>query len=54
MVKRNKLDLPNLSYSWHPEKNKIWVQRLAERLIQDGVNVKLDVWDLKHGHDKNA
>lgn len=23
-----------------------------ERLIQDGVNVKLDVWDLKHGHDK--
>lgn len=41
-----------ISYSWHPEKNKIWVQRLAERLIQDGVNVKLDVWDLKHGHDK--
>ena len=38
-----------ISYSWHPEKNKIWVQRLAERLIQDGVNVKLDVWDLKHG-----
>lgn len=41
-----------ISYSWHPEKNKIWMQRLAERLIQDGVNVKLDVWDLKHGHDK--
>lgn len=41
-----------ISYSWHPEKNKIWVQRLAERLIQDWVNVKLDVWDLKHGHDK--
>lgn len=41
-----------ISYSWHPEKNKIWVQRLAERLIQDGLNVKLDVWDLKHGHDK--
>lgn len=36
-----------ISYSWHPEKNKIWVQRLAERLMQDGVNVKLDVWDLK-------
>lgn len=41
-----------ISYSWHPEKNKIWVQRLAERLMQDGVNVKLDVWGLKHGHDK--
>lgn len=41
-----------ISYSWHPEENKIRVQRLAERLMQDGVNVKLDVWDLKHGHDK--
>lgn len=41
-----------ISYSWHPEKNKIWVQRLAERLMQDGVEVVLDVWALKHGHDK--
>ena len=28
------------------------MQRLAERLMQDGVNVILDIWDLKHGHDK--
>ena len=41
-----------ISYSWHPEENKIRVQRLAERLMQDGVNVVLDIWDLKHGHDK--
>ena len=41
-----------ISYSWHPEENKIRVQRLAERLVQDGVNVILDIWDLKHGHDK--
>lgn len=41
-----------ISYSWHPEENKIRVQRLAERLMQDGVNVILDIWDLKHGHDK--
>lgn len=41
-----------ISYSWHPEENKIRVQRLAERLMQDGVEVVLDVWALKHGHDK--
>ena len=41
-----------ISYSWYPEENKIRVQRLAERLMQDGVNVILDIWDLKHGHDK--
>lgn len=28
------------------------MQRLAERLIGDGVNVILDVWDLKNGQDK--
>lgn len=41
-----------ISYSWHPEENKVRVQRLAERLIGDGVNVILDVWDLKNGQDK--
>lgn len=28
------------------------MQRLAERLMGDGVNVILDVWDLKNGQDK--
>ncbi|WP_367119531.1 SEFIR domain-containing protein [Prevotella sp.] len=32
-----------ISYSWHPEENKVRVQRLAERLMGDGVNVILDV-----------
>lgn len=41
-----------ISYSWHPEENKVRVQRLAERLMGDGVNVILDVWDLKNGQDK--
>lgn len=40
------------SYSWHPEENKIRVQRLAERLLSDGVNVILDIWELKDGQDK--
>lgn len=34
-----------ISYSWHPENNKRRVQRLAERLMGDGVNVMLDIWD---------
>lgn len=41
-----------ISYSWHPEENKIRVQRLAERLMSDGVDVILDVWSLKDGQDK--
>lgn len=41
-----------ISYSWHPESNKIRVQRLAERLMDDGVIVMLDIWDLKDGQDK--
>lgn len=41
-----------ISYSWHPEDNKIRVQRLAERLMNDGVDVILDVWSLKDGQDK--
>lgn len=41
-----------ISYSRHPEENKVRVQRLAERLMGDGVNVILDVGDLKNGQDK--
>lgn len=43
-----------ISYSWHPEENKIRVQRLAERLMSDGVDVILDVWSLQDGQDKYA
>lgn len=41
-----------ISYSWHPEENKIRVQQLAKRLMSDGVDVTLDVWSLKDGQDK--
>lgn len=41
-----------VSYSWHPEENKIRVQQLARRLMSDGVDVILDVWSLKDGQDK--
>lgn len=43
-----------ISYSWHPEENKVRVQQLAERLMSDGVDVTLDVWSLKDGQDKYA
>lgn len=41
-----------ISYSWHPEENKIRGQQLARRLMSDGVDVILDVWSLKDGQDK--
>lgn len=43
-----------ISYSWHPAGNQLWVIKLAERLMSDGIEVVLDVWDLKDGHDKNV
>jgi hypothetical protein len=43
-----------LSYCWTTEKHQDWVLELAQRLIQDGVDVKLDKWDLNEGHDKFA
>ena len=38
-----------ISYSWHPEENKIRVEQLARRLMSDGIDVTLDVWSLKDG-----
>lgn len=43
-----------ISYSWTSEEYKQTVIDLATRLRLDGVNVVLDVWDLKPGHDKYA
>ncbi|MBS1717816.1 MAG: toll/interleukin-1 receptor domain-containing protein [Armatimonadetes bacterium] len=43
-----------ISYSWSNESHKQWVVALAERLMSNGVLVVMDIWDLKHGHDKYA
>lgn len=40
-----------ISYSWTSEEHKQWVRELAERLSSDGVDVTLDVWEVKEGHD---
>ncbi len=39
------------SYSWSSPTHESWVRELATRLRQDGVDVILDKWDLKPGHD---
>ncbi|MBN2209131.1 MAG: TIR domain-containing protein [Candidatus Coatesbacteria bacterium] len=43
-----------ISYSWTSEEHKKYVLNLAEKLRSDGVDVILDRWDLKKGHDKYA
>ena len=43
-----------ISYSWTSKEYQEKVISLAARLRYDGVDVKLDVWDLRDGHDKYA
>lgn len=43
-----------LSYSWTSQAHQERVIEWAERLLADGVDVVLDVYDLKEGHDKYA
>lgn len=38
-----------LSYSWEGDAHKEWVRALAERLTQNGVNVRLDQWHISPG-----
>lgn len=41
-----------ISYSWTDQLHKEIVKRWADRLIADGVDVVLDIYDLKEGDDK--
>lgn len=43
-----------ISYSWSSPAHKNFVQQIADRLLHDGVDVIIDIYDLKEGHDKNA
>jgi hypothetical protein len=40
-----------ISYSWTSPEHEAWVLRLATELREVGVDVILDKWDLKEGHD---
>lgn len=43
-----------ISYSWTSPGHQARIRRWAEQLVNDGVDVVLDVWDLKEGDDKYA
>ncbi len=40
-----------ISYSWGTKEHQDWVLYLAKRLMSDTVDVELDKWSLKDGHD---
>lgn len=40
-----------ISYSWSSQIHEQWVLELAESLVESGVEVLLDRWDLREGHD---
>ncbi|MES5323620.1 SEFIR domain-containing protein [Alcaligenes phenolicus] len=43
-----------ISYSWSNAEHEQWVINLASELRESGVDVILDKWDLKEGHDAVA
>src|SRR5262245_44149650 len=43
-----------ISYSWSSPAHQARVTEWAERLIGDGIDVVMDIYDLKEGHDKYA
>lgn len=43
-----------ISYSWSSPGHQAMVRQWAEQLVSDGVDVVLDIYDLKEGHDKFA
>lgn len=43
-----------VSYSWSTPEHEQWVIDLATRLTEQGINVVLDKWDLREGHDAYA
>src|SRR3954447_22330801 len=43
-----------ISYGWSSREHEKWVLGLAKELREAGVDVILDKWDLKEGHDAHA
>lgn len=43
-----------ISYSWSTPEHEQWVIDLATELVNSGVDVILDKWDLREGHDSIA
>jgi hypothetical protein len=40
-----------ISYSWSSPEHQQWVLDLATQLTENGVDVTIDTWDLREGHD---
>lgn len=40
-----------ISYSWTNQDHETWVLNLANDLVENGVHVIIDKWDLKEGQD---
>ena len=43
-----------VSYSWTSPEHEEWVYMLATEIVENGVDVILDKWDLKEGQDAYA
>jgi len=43
-----------ISYSWSSSAHQELVKSWADRLLEDGIDVVLDIYDLKEGHNKYA
>ena len=43
-----------ISYSWSSQEHEQWVYDLATELVEVGIDVIFDKWDLKEGHDAYA
>lgn len=43
-----------ISYSWTNQDHEDWVLNLAKELVENGVHVIIDKWDLKEGQDAYA
>ena len=43
-----------ISYSHAPAENAERVRSIAQRLAADGVDVEMDIWAMREGHDVNA
>ncbi|MGH2509030.1 MAG: toll/interleukin-1 receptor domain-containing protein [Ktedonobacteraceae bacterium] len=43
-----------ISYSWSNAQHEQWVVELATNIRESGIDVILDKWDLKEGHDAYA
>lgn len=41
-----------ISYSWTTTQHQLLVKEWADRLMADGIDIVLDIYDLKEGHDK--